>query len=334
MAGWTTDRQAVALAMLDGDAGDASSGPLASARRPEPAELSALIARSAAAFLHRRSQLESAEQALVPSSPHLAAVQSLQEHQLLRVLELEIIPRLMLIHGRPASAAELAGLVLDLTADHVETLVQLAVEAEAGVVSSYVQALIDAGAPMEKVFLDLLAPAARRLGESWNEDRYDFSQVTIGLWRLQQVLHEQGRRFATVPLANADCRIGLLAAVPGSQHTFGVAMAAEFFARAGWDVSFEPKASWQDLRSILSERWVDMIGLSVSTEDSIPLAAAAIKQLRQASFNPRALIMVGGPIAQGRPDLAERCGADILATCAQAAVDEANLWLDRQRRLA
>ena len=123
-----------------------------------------------------------------------------------------------------------------MTADHVHTLAHLAAEGDSESASRYVRALLDAGALHEDVFLDLLAPCARWLGEMWEDDSYDFSQVTIGLWRLQRVLHEHGSRFNQVARPDADSHRALMGAVPGAQHTFGVVMAAEFFSRAGWDV--------------------------------------------------------------------------------------------------
>ena len=42
--------------------------------------------------------------------------------------------------------------------------------------------------------VDLLAPAARLLGEYWEDDRCDFVDVTMGLWRLQEVVHEIAAR--------------------------------------------------------------------------------------------------------------------------------------------
>ena len=44
--------------------------------------------------------------------------------------------------------------------------------------------------PLELLFLRLLAPAARRLGELWEGDLCTFTDVTIGLSHLQQVLRE------------------------------------------------------------------------------------------------------------------------------------------------
>ena len=43
------------------------------------------------------------------------------------------------------------------------------------------------GMPVETLYLDLLAPAARHLGELWCADACDFASVTLALGRLQEV---------------------------------------------------------------------------------------------------------------------------------------------------
>lgn len=267
-------------------------------------------------------------------SPRLVSSNTTQDMQLSRIVELEIIPRLMMMHStmplldRPPLPA------LVLTVEHVHTLARLAVEGDAESASSYARALLDAGASQEQVFLDLLAPCARWLGELWDDDRYDFSQVTIGLWRLQRVLHEQGSRFNQVVRPDADSHRALLAAVPGAQHTFGVVMAAEFFSRAGWDVDCEPKATWPDLQTRLNRNWFDMFGLSIATGDSIPHVASAILDMRSASANPQIFVMVGGPMAAELPDLAALCGADAMACEANSAVNAANCGVGRRVKQA
>lgn len=263
------------------------------------------------------------------SSPHLVASNSPQDLQLSRVVELEIIPRLMLMHSGQPLRERLPLPVLVLTDEHVHTLARLSAEGDADSAGSYVRALLDAGASQDQVFLDLLAPCARWLGQLWEEDRYNFSQVTIALWRLQQVLHEQGSRFNSLSRPASDSHRALLAAVPGAQHTFGVVMAAEFFSRAGWDVECEPKPSWPELQARLSGSWFDMFGLSISTGDSIPRVASAILDMREASANPLIFVMVGGPMAALMPDLAALCGADAMASDARSAVEQANCGVGR-----
>jgi methanogenic corrinoid protein MtbC1 len=261
------------------------------------------------------------------AAPHLVSSNTSHDMQLSRIVELEIIPRLMLMHSAQPLHERPPRPELTLTAEHVQTLARLSAEGEADSASSYVRALLDAGASHELVFLDLLAPAARWLGEMWNDDHYDFSQVTIGLWRLQRVLHEQGSRFSQVTRPDADSHRALLAAVPGAQHTFGVVMAAEFFSRAGWDVECEPKATWPDLQTQLTHNWFDLFGLSIATGDSIVHVASAILDMREASANPKLFVMVGGPLAGLMPDLALLCGADAMASEANTAVEAANRFV-------
>ncbi|PTT75672.1 cobalamin-binding protein, partial [Pelomonas sp. HMWF004] len=152
-----------------------------------------------------------------------------------------------------------------------------------------------------------------------------------GLWRLQQVLHEHSQRFRP---GDAEVRghRALLAAEPGAQHTFGVSMLSEFFVRDGWDVQCEPQSQWSDLQDALAEEDYDMFGLSIGVDASLPSVSSAILKLRRSSRNRRLFVMVGGPTALTMPDLAERCGADAMASDATNAVELANRWLRPARR--
>jgi methanogenic corrinoid protein MtbC1 len=295
--------------------------------------LADLVVKSAAELLKRTERAQAARISRT-AGPHLVSVTAPHEVQLKRVVELEIIPRLMLMHGAGVVPSDPGSSVFELTQEHVGALAGLAVDGDAGAVSSWVQSLIDAGASAEQVFLDLLAPCARQLGELWEDDRYDFSQVTIGLWRLQQVLYEQSRRFNLDNRGDGRNHRALMAAVPGSQHTFGVTMAAEFFARAGWEVQCLPQTSWQEMQGVITAEWVDMVGLSVGLVDSLPEVASAIMEIRRLSVNSQVYVLVGGPAAFTVPDLARVCGADACATAADLAVEEADRWVGRHRRQA
>ncbi len=267
--------------------------------------------------------------------PQLVASSGSHEWQLTRIVELEIIPRLMLMHS-PQPLLQRSGSTpaFALSHDHVQTLGRLAAEGDAESASRYVSALLDAGATAEQVFLDLLAPCARWLGECWSDDVYDFSQVTIGLWRLQRVLYEHGHRLQQEPASPGGAHRALMAAVPGAQHTFGVVMVAEFFSRAGWEVDCSLQASWHELQDKLAGQRFDMLGLSVATVESIPGVASAILAMRKASANPAIFVMVGGPVAAQLPDLARLCGADAMACEACSAVDLANQGVRRSVKVA
>ena len=96
----------------------------------------------------------------------------------------QVIPRLVLA-GRAALAHAAAAPLV--AAVDVASLADAAVSPEEGAALAFVAGLRSRGVPMESVYLDLLAPAARHLGELWETDATDFSTVTLGLWRLHGV---------------------------------------------------------------------------------------------------------------------------------------------------
>lgn len=300
MAGWTINRQAKRPPKPLRARDDAPTPTPAAASAAEPLTLEAMFC----------------------PAPRL--VSSQQSHQLSRIVELEIIPRLMLLHRAQPLQAPVERPARQITASEVQALAEVAVEGTPEAADAFVRDLQQAGATQEQLLLDLLAPCARWMGECWEQDTLNFSQVTIGLWRLQRVLHGLSALPGQVARFEADRRRALLAAVPGAQHTFGVAMAAEFFSRAGWEVDCEPRVSWLDLRTRVASQWFDVLGLSVSTTDSIPQVVSAILDMRKAAANPQLFVMVGGPMAARMPDLARLCGADAAAGDARAAVEVAN----------
>ncbi|MGT2486179.1 B12-binding domain-containing protein [Methylobacterium oryzae CBMB20] len=68
--------------------------------------------------------------------------------------------------------------------------------------AEWVRALLEEGLSLDALLLDLFAPAARRLGQLWEEDEADFLDVAAALGRLQSLTrsvcaHSEG---ADVPL--------------------------------------------------------------------------------------------------------------------------------------
>ena len=323
------------------NAGEAGMSGLDSARaaprvhRAEDArDGSATRVRRAIERLQRQpgqTLLQSQPQSQPQPQPHSAGNAFNDSHDvaLSRLVELEIIPRLMLLHGSstPARSESASLSTVFLGAVHVEALARLAAEGDAGAASAYARALLDAGASLEQIYLDLLGPTAKLLGTRWEDDVYDFSVVTIALWRLQQVVYEQGSRMAPSRTPPGSGQRALLSATPGSTHTFGLTILAEFFTRAGWDVQHEVSTSWQNLNESVSGQWFDMVGISVAKAADVLDLASAIKTLRMLSVNPRLMVMVGGPASTLVTDLARVSGADLTARDAAGAVEMANRWM-------
>ena len=186
------------------------------------------------------------------------------------------------------------------------------------------------GATVEALLVDLLAPAARRLGEYWEEDRCDFVDVTMGLWRLQEVVHELAAR-GPVDRRHAAPR-ALFAAMPGDQHSFGAVVIEDVFARAGWATDRLGDTAMPELLDRAGEEWFDVIGLTVSCDSHTAALPSAIVALRNVSRNPRVVVMVGGRVFAENPRLASDVGADGTARDARSAVKMAQELIDALSR--
>ena len=252
---------------------------------------------------------------------------------LVRTIEAEIIPRLMLAHQtRPANQTGEPSHCTPAPADVAE-LALIILDHEASVAERFVEALRARGTSLDSIYLDLLAPAARRLGEMWEADQCDFTQVTVGLWRLQQVMYDLSPDFQSDAEYAPQSRRVMLVPAPGSQHTLGLFMVAEFFRRAGWDVWGEPSAAVDELVEAVRDEWFDLIGFSVGASSQLDGLGSVILALRQASRNPDIRVLIGGPVVTHSPEVQVRVGADAMAIDAPQALEQAErLMAPRPRR--
>lgn len=157
--------------------------------------------------------------------------------------------------------------------------------------------LLAAGLSVEDLCHEHLAPAARRLGMLWDQDRLPFTEVAMATARIQSIL----RRMPTgrVLPGRAAGPGAVFAAVPGETHTLGVMMAADLFRRAGWDVGLLVGRSHDELLAHVTRDDRPIIGLSCSGDHSYP----ALRRLLAAIGNarPDAQVMVSGQIVT-QPD--------------------------------
>jgi methylmalonyl-CoA mutase cobalamin-binding domain/chain len=281
---------------------------------------------------------ERASTEIPAAGSHLARLHGAAGQPLLglaRTIEAEVVPRLVLARRAGIDRATRTDRNTTLDADDVLELAALARARDDNAASSYVDAMRAKGVAIDAVYLDLLAPTARHLGELWEQDLCDFMEVTLGLWRLQRVLCDLSRVFQSCDRSpRPDGMRALLAPVYGEQHTFGLYMVAEFFRRAGWDVSCGPLATREELVRTVRDQWFALVGISVGSDRQLEAVAASIRAIRRRSRNRAIGVMVGGPIFVQEPGLAARIGADATALDGrQAAVQAHNLLtlLARQR---
>jgi MerR family transcriptional regulator, light-induced transcriptional regulator len=244
--------------------------------------------------------------------------------RLVRTIEGEIIPRLMLaLQSSPAAVAPEGTATGAATVDDVAEFARLVATHDVTVATAYINALLNRGVLLERIYLELLAPAARLLGEWWKSDVRDFTEVTSGLCRMHQLLHEFSSAFMQGAVAAAPSKCVLLIPMPGEQHSFGLIMVAEFFRRDGWDVWDPHPSTAQDVFGVLRKQWFSIVGISLSCESRMEDLAPLISSIRASARNPTMGVMVGGQPFIGHPERVAQVGADCTATDGRRATLEA-----------
>jgi methanogenic corrinoid protein MtbC1 len=197
---------------------------------------------------------------------------------------------------------------------------RLAVTGEAPELLDFVDHCLESGNSVETIYIDLLAPAARKLGEYWEDDSEDFVGVTMGLWRIQEILRELTLRIPPKSRPGHGQRSALFSTMPGEQHSFGTLMLAECFQRAGWDTDVLIEPTQSELTGKCAKRHYDLVGLTVSRDCSTGSLSSVVSTVKAVSGNPHICVMVGGRVINEQPELVDECGADATAIDAISAV--------------
>jgi methanogenic corrinoid protein MtbC1 len=267
---------------------------------------------------------------------HLSAQhRSERLERLERLIQNELVPRLMTGHRvGPVSPGMMASASRVLSEADVATFVAAVRSHDDHKAGEFVRSVLAEGASVESVYLDLLAPSARRLGTMWESDECDFVEVTVALGRMQRMLRDLSQVFLAEsghpePVGNV-----LLTCVPGEQHTLGIIMVGEFLLRDGWRVLVGAPWTEMDLSAMVGSEWYDVIGFSVGSESRLSVLRRDIRRLKSASRNPQVQVMVGGQVFIDDPSLVEQVGANALASDAREAPKVARALLAEARAFA
>ncbi len=242
--------------------------------------------------------------------------------RLSQTIEGDIIPRLMLAFDSRRTARAQVSAASQRLADSVDEFVHLLLAHDAPIAINYVMTLRSEGIPLSALYLDLLSPAARRLGVMWEEDECSFTDVTIGVCRMHQVLLEFSRCFSAAGGSSDPGQNALIVPVPGEQHTFGLFMVMEFFRRAGWNCWSGSPSSRKEFHKLVQEQDFEVIGFSVSADRFVEPAAELIAEIRRGKKNGNTVILVGGRAIVDNPELVAQIGADAMAKDGREAVRE------------
>jgi len=242
---------------------------------------------------------------------------------LAQAVEYEIIPRLMLAHrqSHECTFSPDQGFA-EISPQDVREFAQLVLRGDDEEVQGRVDALRKLGVPMQSLFLDLFAPVARHLGDLWDQDLCEFTDVTLALGRLQRLLRDNTELLQQPSMVgeNGQAFRILLLPCPGEQHTFGLSLVAELFHSAGWDVSTDFSSDPHlNAQTLAQKDWYDVMGFSLGAQANLPRLSQIMQNVRKSSMNRRISIIVGGPLFVAHPEFSDQICADAIITDGKSA---------------
>ena len=259
-----------------------------------------------------------------------------QHAWLVKAIETQVIPRLMLAHKSDREKAE-SQVHLNrnkhiFSKEAIHDFTQVLLNNDADISKTYVEALIDEGVNLEDVYLELFQPSARLLGTIWEEDTEDFSAVTLALWKMQQTMYYFSDSFLNESQLIQRKGTVFLCPYPGSQHSMGLFMVSEFFRKDNWNVLGDPSITSNDLKTKISKNFFDILGISIGSLSQVDGLSTLIKSLRKISKNSDICMMIGGPMALKSPNLFNNVGADAQASNAKDAILQATDLIEDRKK--
>jgi MerR family transcriptional regulator, light-induced transcriptional regulator len=159
---------------------------------------------------------------------------------------------------------------------------------------------------------DAYFPAvARLLGCDWVEDRAGFATVSIGMARLQSLLHQIDRNRAAPALWDGATVLAILP--EGEQHSFGVQLLAHQLRRQGVAVHLQIGARPADLSRLVRARHYDCAVVSLACKETLEIGRKVVKSLKDGSKG-RLFVAVGGSLLDRIDGLDVLTGADLASS--------------------
>lgn len=179
----------------------------------------------------------------------------------------------------------------------------------------------------------LAMEAIAELDLAWRDDTLSIGEIVETYWTLRRTMDE----LVSAPIQTTRTPLVIGKAVictpSPEQHTFGPQLLADKVRRIGWDARLWHDCALEEVTDRLSSCRVDVLGISVGTDNRLDGLANLISEVRCLSMNPDIKILVGGSAIHGASSQYRFLGADQVTTSAEEAMRFFERgWSDLERR--
>ena len=206
--------------------------------------------------------------------------------------------------------------------EEINKLTNLLLDTEEGSFELAITVLKTHGAPIDYIVLDLIPSIARQLGKQWEDDSLSFADVSIGVNKLERVIHKLDYLFQANQLDRQQNKSIFISGFPGSQHSLGTLIFANFLIYSGWQVHRPHQVNIDSIVYGVSSKAIQAIAISISTNEQLEKLPELINLLREKSKNPEIIVLIGGPLYNKAPDEFQHIQANIKAFTPEESVQK------------
>jgi MerR family transcriptional regulator, light-induced transcriptional regulator len=209
-----------------------------------------------------------------------------------------------------------------LSNEEIDEITQLLLSSKEDAFELAITFLKTHGTSINYIVLDLIPAIARRLGKQWEDDILSFAEVSIGVNKLERVIHKLDYLFQVTQLEKRGNQSILISVFPGSQHSLGTLILSNYFIHSGWNVYRPDNANLESINYKLESTNHDAIAISISCDDQLQQLPNIISSLREKSKNPKIMVLIGGPLYNKAPAKFDHIQADVKAFTPEESVEK------------
>ncbi len=179
--------------------------------------------------------------------------------------------------------------------------------------------------------MDVYLPhAVQVIGQAWHDEEIDVLHASMACARMQNLLREMGRAWASDRTGRVDDGRVLLTLPVGEQHSLGAMLLANQLRRRGVSVKVMLLPRLAELRALLKRSQFHAVFISASNATSLEPCAKMVRELRCCADYAIPIIIGGGLVSSafaGNDPLriAEITGADTVTSDIERALHACGL---------